>query len=347
MKKVSKFLPFFLLSTAFLPFTVKYREVEKINAVAATEGRAECVMEVNSRRVLYEHNGDIRLPMASTTKIATAITAIEECENLAREIRMPKEAVGVEGSSIYAQEGEVYTLKDLLYGLMLRSGNDAATAIALSVGGSVENFAAMMNQTAQKAGALATNFVNPHGLPDREHYTTARDLSYIACFAMQNEKFREIVATKYYEPRAWKNKNKLLERYEGGCGVKTGYTKEAGRCLVSAASREKMTLVCTILNCSQTYERTEELFDDSFAAYEYTRLLSADEQIEINVNGKRVKGVAKDEFYYPLLQEEKELIKIKRKAVRGAANKQKDEIIGQFQIYLSKQLLFSGNLYKL
>ena len=125
---------------------------------------------------------------------------------------------------------------------MLRSGNDCATALALRFGKTVEGFASKMNLKAQAAGALNSNFVNPHGLPQDGHYTTAKDLSLITCYALHDPIFSEIVSTRYYEPRKWQNKNKLLTRYEGAIGVKTGYTKEAGRCLVSAAEREGLIL---------------------------------------------------------------------------------------------------------
>lgn len=325
---------------------------ERINAKAdvtsstVSEAKGECVMEVNSRRVLYESHGDLRLPMASTTKILTCITVLESCNALDETIIIPPEAAGVEGSSVYLKAGEEYTVKDLLYGLMLRSGNDCATALALHCSGSVANFSAKMNETAQKAGALSSNFENPHGLPASEHYTTAHDLSLITAYAMQNQTFREIVATQYYRPRNWKNKNKMLTLYQGGIGVKTGYTKEAGRCLVSAAERNGMTLVCVALSCPTTYERSAVLLNDAFDSYEYTRLLNENESFEIAENN--AKGYCKQSYYYPLLKEEKDLVEIRTKAVKSKEKSKKmQEIVGQFEIYLAKRLLFSGNLYKL
>ena len=323
-------------------------QTRKVTADNFCTAKAACVMEQNSRRVLYEHRGDVRLPMASTTKIATAITVLEECGDVSQHLIIPQEAEGIEGSSVYLKKGEEYSVQDLLYGLMLRSGNDCATALALYCGGSLENFAAKMNQTAQKAGALATNFVNPHGLPAPKHYTTARDLSYIACYAMQNPTFREIVSTRYYEPQAWKNKNKLLTSYEWAIGVKTGYTKEAGRCLVSAAKCGNMTLICTVLNCSDMYECSTRLLEDGFSAYEYTSLLDTTKIYDIT-DGKRVyKAKVLEDFSYPLLQEEKELVK--REIILNNSELKRDEngeILGQMQIRLVKQLLFSTNLYKL
>lgn len=312
------------------------------------EAKAECVMELNSRRVLYESRGDTRLPMASTTKILTAATVLENGGALSKKVEIPAEAAGVEGSSVYLKCGDIYTVEELLYGLMLRSGNDCAVALAYNCCGSVERFATAMNATAQKAGALHSHFNNPHGLPCAGHYTTARDLSLITCYAMQNPVFRTIVSTKYYEPRRWKNKNKMLSVYEGGIGVKTGYTKEAGRCLVSAANRENMTLICTVLSCPTTYERSAKLLDDAFAAYDNVTLLGAEEKVSVERDGKTVYGVARADYRYPLLEEEKELVEIRTFPVKSPKKiKNSKEIVGQFEIRLSKRLLFSGNLYKL
>lgn len=305
------------------------------------EAKAECVMEQNSRRVLYESHGDLRLPMASTTKIATAITVLDLCEDIGAELEIPTEAEGVEGSSVYLKAGDIYSVEDLLYGLMLRSGNDCATALALYCSGSIGEFSARMNTTAQRAGALDTCFKNPHGLPCSGHYTTARDLSLISCYAMSNPIFRKIVSTSYYEPCHWKNKNKMLSVYEGGIGVKTGYTKEAGRCLVSAAERNGMTLICSVLSCPTTYERSTKLLDDAFAAYTYTRLLTEKEEIRYELDGKSVVGYTREEFSYPLMDGEIEQIE---RRILPVVN---GEIVGQIQIFLAKRLLFSTNLYKL
>ena len=313
----------------------------KVSAETIPQGRAECVIELSSGRVLYEYNGDTRLPMASTTKILTAITVIEHCKDLSQEIKIPKTAVGIEGSSVYLKAGETYTVKELLYGLMLRSGNDCAVALALHCSGSIEDFSARMNETAQRAGALDSHFVNPHGLPCENHYTTARDLSYITRYAMQNDLFQELVACKYYEDRHWKNKNKLLFTYENAIGVKTGYTKQAGRCLVSAAKQGGMTLICTVLNCTPMYERSKMLLEDAFATYKLTPLLRAGTRFSI---GKE-KGEVKENYLYPLAQGEEQQLEIHTFPIEKDEKNRK--ILGQFGIYLSKRLLFSGNLYKL
>ena len=311
------------------------------------EGKAECVVEVSSGRILYASNVETALPMASTTKIATAITVLEHCDNLQEQIRIPKQAAGVEGSSVYLQEGDVYSVEDLLYGLMLRSGNDCAVALALHVGKSIENFSTLINQTAEKAGALRSHFCNPHGLPCDGHYTTALDLSYITCYALKNPIFQTIVSTRFYQPRQWANKNKLLRMYDGANGVKTGYTKQAGRCLVSSATKNGMQLVCTLLNCPTTYERSIQLFNDAFTAYKMQQIVTKGEKFSIKIGKKSVDCATTCSYSYPLLEEEKRYISVHTNAVLPYIDDQGREIIGQFQIYLAKQLLFLGNLYKL
>ena len=241
-------------------------------ADAACSARAMALVDGDTGELLYCKNCDKRMEPASTTKICTAITVLENQTLLDLPMPIPDEAVGVEGSSLYLQKGEMLTVRDLLYGLMLQSGNDCAVALAVIVGGSVDGFVAMMNETAQKAGATNTNFVNPHGLHHDEHYTTAYDLCKISYYAMQNELFREIVATKQHRTpyhghdydRNFPNKNKILYNYEGGNGIKTGYTKKSGRCLVSSATRNGKTYICTVLDCYDMWEESMRLLDKAF-----------------------------------------------------------------------------------
>ena len=232
-------------------------------ADAATASQGECVLDIYTKRFLHERNADCRLPMASTTKILTAIIIAEDCP-LTEKVTIPAQAEGVEGSSVYLRAGEVYTVEDLLHGLMLRSGNDCAVALALHHSGSIEDFSNVMNRRAVRMGADHSRFVNPHGLPDERHYTTARDLALISAYALENETFSRIVSCAFYEPYGWKNKNKMLYEYEGADGVKTGFTVRAGRCLVTSATRNRVRLVCVVLNSPQMYERTAELLDRAF-----------------------------------------------------------------------------------
>lgn len=261
-----------LLCTGFMPAYDAYA-----SAAAATEiystASGMAVVDGDSGELIYGKNCDVKREPASTTKICTAITVIENCSKLDLPMPIPDEAVGVEGSSIYLQNGEMLTVRDLLYGLMLQSGNDCAVALSIIVGGSVDGFVKMMNETAEKAGAVNTNFTNPHGLHDDMHYTTARDLCAISCYAMKNDLFRKIVSTKRHRmpyhghnyDRNFPNKNKMLFNYEGGNGIKTGFTKKSGRCLVSSATRDGKTYICTVLNCGNMWEESARLLDMAFS----------------------------------------------------------------------------------
>lgn len=231
------------------------------------------LMDGDTGELIFSKNCDAKREPASTTKICTAITVLENCTMLDLPRPIPDKAVGIEGSSLYLQKGEMLSVRDLLYGLMLQSGNDCAVALAVIVGGSEQGFVKMMNETAKRAGAVNTNFMNPHGLHHDEHYTTARDLCGIAYYAMKNPVFREIVATKRHKTpyyghdydRNFPNKNKILFNYEGGNGIKTGFTKKSGRCLVSSATRNGKTYICTVLNCYDMFEECMRLMDLAFA----------------------------------------------------------------------------------
>lgn len=338
MKISAKIVAFLVAVWVFSACALAFNEKPILSS--ASSFNAECVMEATSRRILSEEHGDVRLPMASTTKIAAAITVLESGIDTSKVIEIPQKAVGIEGSSVYLKEGDEYSVKDLLYGLMLRSGNDCAVALADCIDGGTEAFACRMNKTAQRAGAINTHFRNPHGLPTKNHYTTAVDLSLITAYALENPVFSEIVATKYYEPRAWTNKNKMLTRYDGAIGVKTGYTKQAGRCLVTAAERGGMKLICTVLNCPTMYERTASLLDDAFEKYKYRLILG--ERQAVSFEGGE--GISMQNLYYPMMDGEEAHVEIKAQPIKSQENK---KIVGQFEIYLLKRLIFSGNLYKL
>lgn len=229
------------------------------------------VIDAESRSVLFEKNADMIRGMASTTKIMTALVAIENCLPT-EEFAIPKEAIGVEGSSVYLLEGEKLTLQELLYCLLLESGNDAAVAIAICVGGSIEAFADMMNARAEELGLTDTHFSNPHGLSDYEHHTTARELAIITAEALKYPLFEEIVATKSFKVRydgtengrVLSNHNKLLNSYEGCIGVKTGYTEKDGKCLVSAAEKDGLRVIAVTLDDPSPTAAHTELLNAAF-----------------------------------------------------------------------------------
>lgn len=297
--------------------------------------RAECVLEASSRRILFGKDENLPLPMASTTKILTAILILDDL-GLKEEVEIPKEAEGVEGSSAYLKAGDVYTVEDLLYGLMLRSGNDCAVTLALYHSGSIEAFAQKMNEKAAFLGAQDSHFCNPHGLPAAGHHTTARDLALITAYAMQNSDFVKIVSSKYYEPRHYQNKNKMLSGFEGATGVKTGYTLQAGRCLVTSAARGGMTLVCVVLNSPKMYERSAQLLEDAFSKYTLAELVK---------EGQTFGGcLARHGFCYPLSKGEREKVRIFVKT-SDPLPQRRGEFAGILSITLENSLIFSENLF--
>lgn len=258
MKKVAALLIFSLLITQ--------------NAIAVDlSARAAALIDGKSGKVLFEKNKDERLPMASTTKIMTGLLACES-KKMKKVVTVSPVASGTEGSSLWLEPGEKQTLENLTYGLMLRSGNDAAVAIAEYLGGSTEAFALMMNERAKKIGVQNTGFQNPNGLDAEGHFTTAYDLALISREAMKNKKFRKIVSTKSktipWESSEWDrsltNHNKMLWRYEGCNGIKTGFTKKSGRCLVTSAKRGKTELICVTLNAPDDWNDHTKMLDYGF-----------------------------------------------------------------------------------
>lgn len=240
----------------------------------AISAQSSVLIDGTSGRILYENNAYSKMPMASTTKIMTGLLACESGK-LDKAVKASPFASGTEGSSLWLKIGEKQTLENLTYGLMLKSGNDAAVAIAEYLGGSVDAFALLMNKRAREIGAKNTNFVNPHGLDADGHYTTAYDLALIAREAMKNDTFRKIVSTKTYSipmegekwDRALKNHNKLLWNYDGCNGIKTGFTKKSGRCLVSCAEKNGLNLICVTLNDPNDWRDHKELLDYGFLTY--------------------------------------------------------------------------------
>lgn len=244
----------------------------------AISAKSAIVIDGQTGRVLYERMPDQQSLIASTTKIMTALIICQQCNVLDR-MRIPKEAVGIEGSSMYLREGEVLTLQELLYGMMLSSGNDAATALAIYCGGTVEGFAQMMNDKAKMLGLTNTHFVNPHGLDAPGHYSTARDLAILALHAMDNPIFAKTVSTRSVTvgDRHLTNHNKLLWQLEGADGVKTGFTRAAGRILVSSATRQGRRLICVTINDSNDWADHKALYQDAFSRFCVKRLVDAEE----------------------------------------------------------------------
>ena len=285
---------------AVLVFSCKAEAVSADSAI---------LMDAQTGRVLYEKNPDSRSLIASTTKIMTALIVCEQCNVLDR-MRIPKEAVGIEGSSMYLREGEVLTIQELLYGLMMHSGNDAAVALAIYCGGTVEGFAQLMNDKAHRLGLENTHFENPNGLDSPGHYSTARDMAKLTAYAMKNPIFAKTVSTKSVRvgERYLTNHNKLLWRVEGVDGVKTGYTKAAGRILVSSATRNDRRLIAVTMNDPDDWRDHTELLNTGFSQYTLSQLIIKGQCVgTIEIAGGEtgsVELIAQEDFYYPLSHEE-------------------------------------------
>ena len=261
MKKIIFLILFVLMITIVKPNWVEAEpDISAQNAV---------VLDLNTMEVLYDKRMHELSSIASITKIVTAFVALEHAD-LSDQIRISKEATMIEGSSIYTEENQIYSLEDLLYGLMLRSGNDAATAIAEHVGGSTKGFAFLMNDTARWLGMENSSFQNPHGLEEEYHYSSAYDMALVTANAMkQNEDFRKIFGTEKHLPKNgdyyWFNKNKLLTTYGEFCtGGKTGFTKKAGRTLVTTAEHDGHEIVVVTLNAPDDWNDHKKLYDYSF-----------------------------------------------------------------------------------
>ena len=272
---------FIIISTILLPtmiFCRKNEEVEigtdlqAVETVKYNSSSATIVVDQKSKKILSSSNAHVRLAMASTTKIMTAMVVLDNVVDVDVQLAIPQEAVGVEGSSVYLKRNEIWSVRDLLYALMLRSGNDAAVALSIAVGGSVQGFVDMMNAKASELGLKDTHFTNPHGLHDDNHYTTAYDLAIITAEAMKNPLFKSIVSAKSYVVEGnythdryyLGNKNKMLLMMEGADGVKTGYTKNSGRCLVSSATRVDTQLICVVLNVHDMWNVSKNLLEKGF-----------------------------------------------------------------------------------
>lgn len=313
------------------------------------------VCEKTTGRILKSKNKDKILPMASTTKIITAIVAIESGKDLDEKHLITREMTGVEGSSIYLKAGETLSIRELLFGLMLRSGNDSAVAIANIVAGKTGDFVRLMNEFCYKLGLSHTNIVTVNGLHDKNHYTTAHDLARISCYALSNPIFAEIVSTrkiaisndldeKNSHKRLLENKNKLLKTFNGADGVKTGYTMKAGRCFVGSATRNGLSLVCVVLNCREMFEETARLLDDSFDKFSLELVFKKEDLVNYEKNQKtqNSSNYIKNDIYLPLKIDEKDKLSIREELFNKIGD---DGLIGNLNFVIENDLIFSEKIY--
>ena len=354
-KKINVILLFLAITCSIL---VKPIQISADNTIVAP-ARAMVVLEGNSNEVLYEFKKDLRLPMASVTKIITAIVAIEN-SNLDDIIIVDDSAVGIEGTSIYLNYDEEISVRNLLYGLMLASGNDCAMALACHVGGEggSDQFVQMMNDLVMKLGLENTHFDNPHGLDSETHYTSAYDLAVLTSYALKNETFREIVGTKYKTiegnditgERYLKNKNKLLFSRNDCIGVKTGFTDNAGRCLVNASEKDGMQIISVVLNCGPMFEECDRLTNLAFENYmmkTFVEPYSYVSNIFVENGDKEQVGVATIDGYKKIIKKgDEDKYRVEYNLPNTVeAPIEYDTVIGTVKVYFEEKEIYSEDLY--
>lgn len=330
---------FFLLLTFFLfclPFTV-----------SADTAKSTIVMDLDSGRIFYEKNANQKRLIASITKIMTAIVAIEEGD-LTEKITVGEEVLSMYGTNIYVEVGEKMKLRDLLYGLLLRSGNDASVVIAKAIAGSEEKFVNLMNKKAQEIGMKNTIFKNPHGLDEEtENYSTAYDMALLSKYAYKNKTYRNIVSTDKYEVSTgkktylWYNRNKLLTTYEYCTGGKNGYTPRAGKTLVTTASKNGLSLTIVTLSDGDIYNNHIDLYEDFFSKYKRYKIIDKN-KFRIDKEFVDEDVYLEDSFYYPLTSNEVNDIKT---VVHFLDDSATDEI-GTIEIFLSNQKIGELPIYR-
>ena len=335
---MKKILILFLL----IPFLVRAYSTSATSAI---------LMDLDSGRIIYANNKDLVRSVASISKIMTAVVAIES-DKLDEIVTVGSEIKSAYGSGIYIKEGEELTLRDLLYGLMLRSGNDAALSIATYVGGDVQAFVSMMNAKAKSIGMKNSTFNNPSGLDqEKGNYSSAYDMALLMKYAYQLKEFREIVSTKKYELKTnmnyylWNNKNKLLYMYKYANGGKTGFTEKARRTLVTTASKNNTNLVAVTLNVGNDFLDHKALFEEAFGEYNSYQILNKD---KVNIVGetfyKNAYFYLKKDFTYLLKKKEIDDILIKYNLDK-IDNVQSDTKVGGVKVYFKDKVIYTGDVF--
>ncbi len=329
---------FYILFITFLIFPI---------SVLADSSKASIVMDLDTGRILYQNNINEQRLIASTTKIMTAIIAIEH-GNLDKEVIVGEEVLSMYGTNIYVEVGEKMSMKDLLYGLLLRSGNDASVVIAKEVGGSEENFVKMMNSKAKQIGMKHTQFKNPHGLDEEtENYSTAYDMALLSKYAFSNKVYKKIVATKKYEVSTgkktylWYNRNQLLTDSKYCTGGKNGYTPSAGKTLVSTASKDNLNLTVVSLNDGDIYANHQNLYEKVFSEYHMYKVIDKDRFV-VSKDISDTEVYLKKSFYYPLTEDEIDDVK----TVVHFFHQTSSDKVGIINIYLGGQKIGNLSIYE-
>lgn len=319
-----------------------------ISTKALTDSsKSSIVMDMESGRVLYHKNeNDIRL-IASITKIMTAIVTLEN-SNINKNVTVGDEILKMYGTNIYVEIGEKIKIKDLLYGLLLRSGNDASVVLANNVEKSESKFVDLMNKKAKKLKMLNTTFKNPHGLDDdTKNYSTAYDMALLSKYAMNNKIYRKIVKTKKHELSTgkktylWYNRNKLLSNYEYTTGGKNGYTPDAGKTLVSTATKDGLNLTIVTLKDSNPYQNHKDMYEYIFNNYKKYTIVEKN-NFHFDKNYYNGNLYIKKSFTYPLTDNEIDNIK----TIVNISNKNKNGVVGQITIYLDNNIIGKIPIYK-
>ena len=362
---VKKFLFFFLIFIFLLNFNTTFASKENNLNLNA---RSYIVLDRTSKKILYGKNEFNKVKMASTTKIMTATIVLENCD-LSKTVIISKKAAGTGGSRLGLKTNDKITIRDLLYGLLLVSGNDAAVALAEACSGSVPDFANLMNEKAKALGLTNTHFETPHGLDSDNHYTTAYELALLTDYALNNSTFLNIVGTKNYTitingyPKNLTNTNELLGNLSGVYGVKTGFTNGANRCLVTACKRGDMDIICVVLGCDTKKFRgsdSTKLINYTFDSFEYIN-------IETFLNTEFYKWKEKNKNYFniekgttqdlqisisklvtpiaPIKKEEKDSLKVDFNINKNlSAPIYKESVVGKFKIYTSSNTILEGDI---
>ncbi len=351
------FVIFLFILVIYNNINVSYASVINKNYVDI-QVPAAVVIDFDTGRVLYDKNGDEKRKMASLTKIMTSILLVENCD-MEEQIEVPKKAAQIGGSTVGLKAGDTVTAKSLLYGMLLPSGNDCAYTVAIHLGGTIENFAKMMNDKAKVLGLTSTNFVNPHGLDNENHYTTAKEMAYLTRYALKNPYIDEAVKTKSITinfgsfTKTLNNTNSLLRTYEKADGVKTGFTNGAERCLVSSATDNDRRYICVVLGATTTkirFNTSKLLLEETFKKY---KTMDISNYLKFYINVNVVKGKIpnyeesiNDNMSYPLTSEEYDSIYIKQDIVQSLeAPVAAGTKIGKVEVYLENEKLYEKEIF--
>lgn len=345
-KPTMRYFTFILILVLLcLPYSVSGQANLHVSAKNAV------LLEQSSGRILYEKNAHERQSIASITKIMTAIIAIESKE-MGNMAKASKRAIYTEGSSIYLEQKEKMKIKDLVYGLMLRSGNDAAVTISEHVGGSVEGFVYLMNEKARWLGMTNTHFDNPHGLDSDKHYSTAYDMAILMRYAMENDQFKQISGTTFYQAETrsygWQNKNKLLTSLYKNCtGGKTGFTKKSGRTLASTAGKGDLNLIAITLDAPDDWRDHVQMFEWGFEHYDLDTIAeSGISNYKIKDTERHIPGLIQEDIPFPLTAKETEKL---RKETRFTVDPEDDfeqDIIGKTSFYLEEKRIAEVPIFR-